>query len=129
MQLSKGARPVGEDSSIDMKEPIQGKRCLQEFSEEHPIVKETGVDNFVSVSIKRSPETAKTLLYIDTDLPGDVVVHWGVCKDETKRWEIPAEPYPSGTILFKNKALRTQLQVCIYIKHILIISSAFPRTL
>lgn len=114
MQLkSKGASPVSEDGSIDLKEPIQGKRCLQEFSEEHPIVKETGVDNFVSVSIKRSLETANNLLYINTDLPGDVVVHWGVCKGESKRWEIPAEPYPSGTILFKNKALRTQLQVYI----------------
>lgn len=110
MLLKSGAPPTGEDGSTDLKKPIQQERCLQGFSEEHSIVKETHVDNSVSVSIKRCPETANNLLCIDTDIFGDVIVHWGVCKDESKRWEIPAEPYPRETIIFKNKALRTQLQ-------------------
>ncbi|KAK8604393.1 hypothetical protein V6N13_099337 [Hibiscus sabdariffa] len=40
----------------------------------------------------------------------DVVVHWGVCRDDATRWEIPAAPYPPETTLFKNKALHTLLQ-------------------
>ncbi|KAF3971426.1 hypothetical protein ACB098_03G165000 [Castanea mollissima] len=45
-----------------------------------------------------------------TDLPGDVVIHWGVCLDGAKKWEIPSAPYPPETIAFKDKALRTRLQ-------------------
>lgn len=86
-------------------------RCLEGFYEEHVIVKETLVDNIVSVSVKQCPETTKNILYIDTDLPGNVILHWGICKDDTKIWELPAMPYPAETVVFKNKALRTLLQV------------------
>lgn len=63
-------------------------------------------------AVQKCPETAKNLLYIETDLPGDVIIHWGLCKDDGKNWEIPAEPYPAETTVFKNKALRTSLKVC-----------------
>ncbi|EYU22438.1 hypothetical protein ABFS82_05G010800 [Erythranthe guttata] len=83
---------------------------LQSFYEEFSVVKETVNSNSISVSVKHTEEKDKCVLYIETDLPGDVVVHWGVCRDESKKWEIPVEPYPPGTIVFKNKALRTLLQ-------------------
>lgn len=86
-------------------------KYLEGFYEELPIVKEVAVDNSVSVSVRKCPETTKYLLYLETDLPGDVIVHWGVCRDETRKWEIPAAPHPPETTVFKNKALRTLLQV------------------
>lgn len=75
------------------------------------IAKEVSVCNKVSVSVKKCPETAKNLLYLETDLLPDVVLHWGVCQDNSKKWEIPAAPYPPDTVVFKDKALRTLLQV------------------
>lgn len=100
----------GEKSSTDLGEPSQ-KRPLEGFYEEHSIVKESFVDNLVKVSVRRCPEMSKKLLYMETDIPGDVVVHWGVCRNDGKNWEIPAEPHPDETVTFKNKALRTLLQV------------------
>lgn len=84
---------------------------MEGFYEELPIVKEVAVDNSISVSVKKCPETTKYLLYLESDLPGDVVVHWGACRDDTRKWEIPAAPHPPETTVFKNKALRTLLQV------------------
>ncbi|XP_049403076.1 alpha-amylase 3, chloroplastic [Solanum stenotomum] len=98
----------GESSSID---GFGAKnRRLEGFYEEHVIVKETLVDNIVNVSVKQCPETAKNILCIDTDIPGNVILHWGICKGDTKIWELPAMPYPAETVAFKNKALRTLLQ-------------------
>lgn len=65
----------------------------------------------MSVAVQKCPKTSKNLLHIETDLTGDIVIHWGVCKDGDKKWEIPAEPYPAETTVFKNKALRTVLKV------------------
>lgn len=106
---SEGAHPKGEDSS-ESRYPNQKKKSLEGFYEEHSIVREVLISNSVTVSVRKCPEMAKNLLYMETDLPGDVVVHWGVCKDDGKKWEIPAEPYPAETIVFKNKALRTLLK-------------------
>ncbi|OIS95831.1 PREDICTED: alpha-amylase 3, chloroplastic [Nicotiana attenuata] len=122
--VKKGSGPLGQLSNILLKpEAATSKgessssdgssvksKCLEGFFEEHVIVKETLVDNTVSVSVKHCPETAKNILCIDTDLPGNVVLHWGVCKDDAKTWELPATPYPAETVVFKNKALRTLLQ-------------------
>ncbi|KAL1806351.1 hypothetical protein ACET3Z_029419 [Daucus carota] len=106
---SEGVDSDGVKSSNDPK-GTSPRSSLKSFCEEHPIVKETLFDNAVKVSVSTCPETAKKLLYMETDLPGDIVVHWGVCKDESKKWEIPAEPHPVKTTNFKNKALRTILQ-------------------
>ncbi|GMP94115.1 hypothetical protein CsSME_00043690 [Camellia sinensis var. sinensis] len=107
---SEGAHPKGEDSS-ESRYPNQKNKSLEGFYEEHSIVREVLISNSVTVSVRKCPEMAKNLLYMETDLPGDVVVHWGVCKDDGKKWEIPAEPYPAETVVFKNKALRTLLKV------------------
>ncbi|RVW70076.1 Alpha-amylase 3, chloroplastic [Vitis vinifera] len=101
---AEGSHPKGQDSSSVSGDLITG------FYEEHSIVKEVPVDNSVNVSVKKCPETARNLLYLETDLIGDVVVHWGVCRDDSKTWEIPAAPHPPETKLFKKKALRTLLQ-------------------
>lgn len=89
----------------------QEKRQIEGFFEELPIVKEFSVKNSVSVSVKKCPNTTKNLVYLETDLPGDVVVHWGVCRDDARKWEVPSGPHPPETTVFKNKALRTKLQV------------------
>ncbi|KAK4481620.1 hypothetical protein RD792_012524, partial [Penstemon davidsonii] len=94
----------------DTRESKLRKSPLQGFYEEHSVFKETITDNSLSVSVKHCLEKTINILQIETDLPGDVVVHWGVCKDEGKTWEIPTEPYPPETSMFKNKALRTLLQ-------------------
>ncbi|KAI3467396.1 hypothetical protein Pfo_024059 [Paulownia fortunei] len=94
----------------DIRESNLQKRPLQGFYEEHSVFKEIFTDNSMSVSVRHCLERAKHVLYIETDIPGDVVIHWGVCRDEGKNWEIPSEPYPPETFMFKNKALRTLLQ-------------------
>ncbi|KAG8383113.1 hypothetical protein BUALT_Bualt05G0151000 [Buddleja alternifolia] len=101
---------AAESKGEDIGELSLLKRPLQGFYEEHSVVKETVANNSVSVSVTHCLEKAKNVLYIETDLPGDVVVHWGVCRDESQNWEIPGEPYPPETKTFKNKALRTLLQ-------------------
>ncbi|KAL0408668.1 UNVERIFIED_CONTAM: Alpha-amylase 3, chloroplastic [Sesamum radiatum] len=101
---------AAESKGEDIGELSLQKRPLQSFYEEHSVVKEIVSCNTVSVSVRHCQEKAKNILCLETDLPGDVVVHWGVCRDESKSWEIPAEPYPPETIIFKNKALRTLLQ-------------------
>ncbi|XP_024990127.1 alpha-amylase 3, chloroplastic-like [Cynara cardunculus var. scolymus] len=106
---SNGASEDGNRDS-NSKESAQKKRDLRSFYEEHDIVKQTLVDNSISVCIKRCPEAANNLLHIETDIPGDVVVHWGVCKDASKKWEIPTGSYPAKTSAYKTKALQTQLQ-------------------
>lgn len=102
-----------ECSSSESSQLKQENKRLDGFYEELPIVKKIVIENTVSISVRKCPETAKTLLNLETDLIGDVIAHWGVCRDDSKNWEIPAEPYPPETIVFKNKALRTLLQVSI----------------
>lgn len=106
---SAGAHPEVEESS-GSGDPNLAKR-LEGFFEEHSIVREVRINNSVSVAVQKCPKTSKNLLHIETDLTGDIVIHWGVCKDDDKKWEIPAEPYPAETTVFKNKALRTVLKV------------------
>lgn len=109
--LKKEASHSKVHDSVEAGEPKQDKKHLEGFYEEQPIAKEVVFRNSVTVSVRKCPETAKNLLYLETDLPEDVVVHWGVCRGDTKKWEVPAAPYPPETFLFKNKALRTLLQV------------------
>ncbi|CAN0925896.1 Alpha-amylase 3, chloroplastic [Linum grandiflorum] len=82
---------------------------LEGFYEEQTITKHTAIENSLSVLVRRCPETSRNLVHLETDLPA-AVVHWGVCRDDEKNWEIPPGPHPPETILFKEKALRTSLQ-------------------
>ncbi|WVZ21953.1 hypothetical protein V8G54_000497 [Vigna mungo] len=83
---------------------------LEGFYVELPITKEIIVNNSINVSIRKCPETAKNNLYLETDIPGDILLHWGVCRDDLRWWEIPPAPHPPETIAFKDRALRTKLQ-------------------
>lgn len=98
------------ESSTESRDPKQESRSLEGFYVEQPIKKQVAFDNSVTVSVRKCPETAKSNLHVETDLPGDLVIHWGVCRDDAKKWEIPAGPYPPETIAFKDKALQTRLQ-------------------
>lgn len=95
----------------DIKESSLKQRPRQGFYVEHSVFKEICINNSMSVSVSHCSEKAKNVVRIETDLPGDVVAHWGVWRDEGKNWEVPVEPYPPETINFKNKALQTRLQV------------------
>ncbi|XP_065863071.1 alpha-amylase 3, chloroplastic [Euphorbia lathyris] len=99
-----------QDISREPEDAKQKNRQLEGFYEELSISKQIAVQNSVTVSVTKCPKTDKNLLYLETDLPGEVVVHWGVCRDDAKNWEIPAGPYPAETTVFKNKALRTRLK-------------------
>lgn len=90
--------------------PKKDIRQLEGFYEEQHATKEIAYGNLVSVAVKKCPETGKNVICLETDIPGDVVLHWGVCRDIAKRWEIPPGPQPPETTEFKNKALRTLLQ-------------------
>lgn len=100
-----------QDSSSDSKDAKQENKHVQGFYQEQPITKQVVIQNSATVSVTKCFKTAKNLLYLETDLPGEVVVHWGVCRDDAKNWEISAGPYPPETTVFKNRALRTLLQV------------------
>lgn len=101
-----------EDNS-ESRDPKQENNQLEGFYVEIPITKEVPINNFISVSIKKyfESEAVKNLLYFETDLPGDVVLQWGVCRDDSRRWKVPPPPYPPQTVAFKDKALRTRLKV------------------
>ncbi|KAM0987281.1 hypothetical protein ACFX13_011636 [Malus domestica] len=99
-----------QESSSESRDPQQKTMRLEGFYEELPIAKEIAVNHSATVSVRKCPETSKNLLYLETDLPDHAVVHWGVCRDDAKRWEIPAAPHPPETVVFKDKALRTRLQ-------------------
>ncbi|XP_008808382.2 alpha-amylase 3, chloroplastic isoform X2 [Phoenix dactylifera] len=87
----------------------QNKR-IQGFYEEYSLLKEEFVQNFMTVTVRKSDESDKNIVQFDTDMPGDVVVHWGVCRDNGKNWEIPPAPHPPATKIFRRKALQTLLQ-------------------
>ena len=112
MLLKAEASPSKDENSVTgTKDVKQENRQLEGFYEEQPIVKQVTIQNSATVSVTKCSKSPKNLLYLETDLWGEVVVHWGVCRDDAKNWEIPAGPHPPETTLFKNKALRTKLQV------------------
>ncbi|XP_072993431.1 alpha-amylase 3, chloroplastic [Typha latifolia] len=95
---------VGQEGDAKRNRRISG------FYEEYSILKEEFVQQFMTVTVRESNEIDKKLVQFDTDMPGQVIVHWGVCKDDSKKWEIPSTPHPPATKIFRNKALRTLLE-------------------
>lgn len=98
------------ESSSDLLDSSHGCRHISDFYEEYSAIKEEFVLNSVTVTVRSSIEENKTLVYFDTDLLGDVIIHWGVCRNEMKNWEIPPPPFPPSTKIFRQKALQTLLQ-------------------
>lgn len=101
-------KPKGSRS----KEELFQNRQITGFYEEYPILKDELVHNSMTVTVKKSNVTDKNLVHIDTDIPGNVVVHWGVRRENKKHWEVPSAPHPPSTKIFRKKALQTLLQVC-----------------
>lgn len=101
----------GQDNISKSRDPEQENSQLEDFYVEQPITKEVSVNHSVSVSVRKCSETAQAHLYLETDLPGDIVLHWGVCRNESRLWEVPPTPHPPETVVFKDRALRTPLQV------------------
>ncbi|XP_061338783.1 alpha-amylase 3, chloroplastic-like isoform X2 [Gastrolobium bilobum] len=103
---------AGQDDSSESRGPKQKNSQLEGFYAEMPITKKVSINNSINVSVKKcfESEAVKNLLYFETDLPGDVILHWGVCRDNSRKWEVPPAPHPPETGAFKDRALRTQLQ-------------------
>uniref|UniRef100_A0A0D6R490 Alpha-amylase n=1 Tax=Araucaria cunninghamii TaxID=56994 RepID=A0A0D6R490_ARACU len=100
---------LGNESDID--DSNHSSDGSNGVCKEYKLSKETVVENSLKVSVRKNKEKKKKLVCFETDLPGDVVLHWGVCKDSAKRWEIPVQgEYPSNTNVFKRRALQTTLQ-------------------
>ncbi|KAI3846543.1 hypothetical protein MKX03_008225 [Papaver bracteatum] len=104
------SQSIAQQNIDEVKGQKQHNTHMDGVCGEHTISKEVYFHNILTVSVWKCPEGDKIFAHLDTDLPGDVVVHWGVCRDDPKRWEIPPGPHPANTIIFKEKALRTSLQ-------------------
>ncbi|KAK4261171.1 hypothetical protein QN277_004209 [Acacia crassicarpa] len=100
----------GQENRSQSRVPDQEKGQLEGFYVELPVIKEVSVNNSISVSVRKCSETAKNILYLETDLRGDIVLHWGVCRDDARRWEVPPAHLPAETAIFKGRALRTRFQ-------------------
>lgn len=100
-----------QDNNRVSESPKLESSQVEGFSVELALTKEVTLNNSISVSIKKSSETAKNILELETDIPGDVFLHWGACRDDLRKWEAPPAPHPSETVAFKETALRTKLKV------------------
>ncbi|KAL0447072.1 UNVERIFIED_CONTAM: Alpha-amylase 3, chloroplastic [Sesamum latifolium] len=89
---------AAESKGEDIEELSLQKRPLQSFYEEHSVVKEIVACNTVSVSVRHCQEKAKNILCLETDLPGDVVVHW--VSAEMKRWFLGSFVLDEGLFAF-----------------------------
>jgi hypothetical protein len=102
-----------QDNNSESENPEKENSQVEGFNVELSLTKEVTVNNSISVSIRKCSETAKYLLDLETDIPGDIFLHWGVCRDDLKIWEAPPAPHPPQTVSFKKTALRTQLKVAV----------------
>ncbi|XP_020592585.1 alpha-amylase 3, chloroplastic isoform X2 [Phalaenopsis equestris] len=84
-------------------------RHISDFYEEYSVIKEEFVLNSVTITVRKSCEADKHLVYFDADLP-DVIIHWGVCRNDIKNWELPPAPFPPSSNIFRQNALQTLLQ-------------------
>ncbi|GAU37541.1 hypothetical protein TSUD_369890 [Trifolium subterraneum] len=100
-------------NSSESENPKTENSLVEGFNVELSLTKEVTVNNSISVSIRKDSETAKYLLDLETDIPGDIFLHWGACRDDLKIWEAPPAPHPPQTVSFKKTALRTQLKVAV----------------
>eukprot|EP01018_Ginkgo_biloba_P011704 Gb_02250 [translate_table: standard] len=107
----KQSAPQDLDIRNDNGDSSCSNECDGVAYEEYKLSKETVVENFVTVSVRKSKEKRLNLVSFDTDLPGDVVLHWGVCRNDSKKWEILMQSqYPSNTTVYRRRALQTPLQ-------------------
>ncbi|BAS74024.1 Os01g0715400, partial [Oryza sativa Japonica Group] len=108
--LQKPEGPIAEPHKTVPDDKGSRTKHISGFYEEYPILKTVYVQNFITVNVRENNGTTKHAVEFDTDIPGEVIIHWGVCKDNTMTWEIPPEPHPPATKIFRQKALQTMLQ-------------------
>uniref|UniRef100_A0A0D9V4X8 alpha-amylase n=1 Tax=Leersia perrieri TaxID=77586 RepID=A0A0D9V4X8_9ORYZ len=108
--LQKPEGPSAEPQKTVPDDKVSRTKYISGFYEEYPILKTVYAQNFVTVTVRENNGTNKHNVEFDTDIPGEVIIHWGVCKDNTMTWEIPPEPHPPATKIFRQKALQTLLQ-------------------
>ncbi|CAJ2656874.1 unnamed protein product [Trifolium pratense] len=99
-----------QENSSESESPKKENSQVEGFNVELSLTKEVTVNNSISVSVRKCSETAKYLLDLETDIPGDVFLHWGASRDDLRIWEAPPAPHPPQTVSFKKTALRTQLK-------------------
>lgn len=99
-----------QDSSSESESPKKENSQVEGFNVELPLTKEVTVNNSISVSVRKCSETAKNILDLETDIPGNIFLHWGVCRDDLRSWEAPPAPHPPQTVAYKDTVLRTQLK-------------------
>jgi alpha-amylase len=88
------------------------KKPIVAYNEDYTIVKEEPVQNSMSVTVRKTEKKSdKNIVELDTDIPGHVVLHWGVYMDETENWHVPPPPYPMATKRLRKNALQTLLEV------------------
>jgi alpha-amylase len=88
------------------------KKPMVAYNEDYTIVKEEPAQNSMTVTARKSDKNSdKNIVELDTDIPGHVVLHWGVYMDGTENWHVPPPPYPKATKLLHKNALQTLLEV------------------
>ncbi|KAJ0985545.1 hypothetical protein J5N97_003901 [Dioscorea zingiberensis] len=105
-----GPKSKKKNTVFNTKSSMQQSRLNNGFYAEYSISKEERVQNTMTVTVRKSNEKDKNLVCFETDIPEDVIIHWGVCRDNSKKWEIPATPHPPATKIYRRKALQTSLQ-------------------
>lgn len=106
-----GIRINAIENSSSCKDVNYKNGLLEGYHKEYSICKEEQVTNSVTVAIMRNEGENTNHLLFDTDIPGEVIVHWGVCKGDDKSWHIPKTPHPPKSRVFRKKAVQTLLQV------------------
>lgn len=99
-----------QESYPGLLDPLRKHIYVSDFYEEYSVIMEL-VLNSVTVTVRKSCHADENLIYFDTDIPGDVIIHWGVCRNDIKKWETPSAPFPPSSKIFRQKALQTLLQV------------------
>ena len=55
-----------------------------------------------------SEEDGAQVIRLETELPGKVLLHWGVQRNENDSWALPDDSSrPEGTLVYRSRALQT----------------------
>lgn len=112
------------DPTIEDNTDTSTKKPIVTFNEDYTIVKEEPIQNSMTVTVRSDKNSDKNIVEFDMDIPGHVVLHWGVYLDESKNWHVPPPPYPPATKLLRKNALQTLLEVMQeYVDFLLLTSS------
>ncbi len=93
--------PVAEKPMLSLTDPID-KIMEASYIQEYAI----GNEGRLAIGIENGEETAGIVM--TTDITGDLLLHWGICKKSSREWLPPPESmFPHGTALFQDKAAQS----------------------